>query len=88
MAHYSLCAGLVLGLLQAIVIAQTNSVPLNITALSSQDGYSVIECWQLSSIPVEAMSAMNYNIGGTTTATWSTIKPRTIVGKAWAPAIQ
>jgi hypothetical protein len=68
--------------------ATASSTPFNITALSSRDGYSVIECWQLSSVPVEAMSAMNYEIGNTTTATWSIIKPRTTVGEAWAPAVR
>ncbi|KAK3693082.1 hypothetical protein B0T22DRAFT_358209, partial [Podospora appendiculata] len=62
--------------------------PFNITAISSRNGYSVLECWQLASIPVEAMSAMNYGIGNTTLATWSTINPRTEVGQAWAPHVQ
>ncbi|KAK4460626.1 hypothetical protein QBC42DRAFT_331999 [Cladorrhinum samala] len=62
--------------------------PLNITALSSRNGYSVLECWQLSSIPVDAMSAANYAIGNTTQATWSRIEPRTEVGEAWAPHVQ
>lgn len=75
-------------LLPTYVSATASSTPFNITALSSRDGYSVIECWQLSSVPVEAMSAMNYEIGNTTTATWSIIKPRTTVGEAWAPAVQ
>lgn len=75
-------------LLPTPVGATASSTPFNITALSSRDGYSVIECWQLSSVPVEAMSAMNYEIGNTTTATWSIIKPRTTVGEAWAPAVQ
>ncbi|KAK9414469.1 hypothetical protein SUNI508_11179 [Seiridium unicorne] len=55
------------------------AVPLNITPLSSRDGYSIIQCWQLASIPVEAMSAWNYGIGNTSRATWSIIEPRTVV---------
>jgi hypothetical protein len=65
-----------------------SSAPLNITALSSRNGYSVLECWQLSSIPVDAMSAANYAVGNTTVATWSRIEPRTTVGEAWAPHVQ
>ncbi|EGS20275.1 uncharacterized protein CTHT_0040140 [Thermochaetoides thermophila DSM 1495] len=61
---------------------------LNITALTSRDGYSVLECWQLSSIPIDAMSAANYAIGNTTEAVWSRIEPRTTVGEAWAPHVQ
>ncbi|KAK3937963.1 hypothetical protein QBC46DRAFT_391325 [Diplogelasinospora grovesii] len=61
---------------------------LNITALSSRNGYSVLECWQLASVPVDAMAAANYALGNTTVATWSTIKPRTTVGEAWAPHVQ
>ncbi|KAL8294813.1 hypothetical protein RB597_008268 [Gaeumannomyces tritici] len=64
------------------------STPLNITALSSRGGYSVLECWQLETLPVEAMSAMNYNLGDTVKATWSIIQPRTTVGEAWAPTVQ
>lgn len=67
-------------------IADTSS--LNITALSSRDGYSVLECWKLSSLPVEAMSAINFEIGNTIKATWSVIQPHTIVGEAWAPSAQ
>jgi hypothetical protein len=63
-------------------------IPLNITAISSWDGYSVLECWELASIPVEAMSAANYAIGETTKATWSRIEPRTHIGEAWAPHVQ
>ncbi|KAI0126122.1 hypothetical protein BJ170DRAFT_696080 [Xylariales sp. AK1849] len=66
----------------------TKYAPLNITALTSRDGYSTIECWQLSSVPVDAMSALNYGIGNISKATWSTIQPRTVVGEAWAPAVQ
>ncbi|KAK1449226.1 hypothetical protein CMEL01_08541 [Colletotrichum melonis] len=63
--------------------------PLNITALSTRDGYSVIECWQLTSVPVEARAALNYAVGGDLTrAEWSIIQPRTTVGEAWAPAVQ
>ncbi len=68
--------------------AVASSAPLNITALSSRNGYSVLECWQLSSIPVDAMSAANYAVGNTTVATWSRIEPRTTVGEAWAPHVQ
>ncbi|KAK0629361.1 hypothetical protein B0T17DRAFT_525310 [Bombardia bombarda] len=65
------------------------SPPLNMTAISSRDGYSVLECWQLASVPVDAMSAANYALGAnTTTATWSRIEPRTFVGEAWAPHVQ
>lgn len=62
--------------------------PLNITALTSRNGYSVLECWQLFSIPFDAMSAINYPLGNTTTATLSLIQPRTTVGEAWAPHVQ
>jgi len=66
----------------------TAAPPLNITALSSHNGYSVLECWQLSSIPAVYMSAVNYAMGNTTVATWSWIEPRTTAGEAWAPHVQ
>ncbi|KAK0670230.1 hypothetical protein QBC41DRAFT_318391 [Cercophora samala] len=63
--------------------------PLNVTALSSRHGYSVLECWQLASLPVDAMQAANYAVGGQTTrAVWSRIEPRTHIGEAWAPHAQ
>ncbi|KAK1759999.1 hypothetical protein QBC47DRAFT_118050 [Echria macrotheca] len=68
--------------------AEAAHTPLNITAISSRNGYSVLECWQLASVPVEAMSAANYLVGETTKATWSRIEPRTTVGEAWAPSVQ
>lgn len=70
------------------VIAADVALPLNITALSSRNGYSVLECWQLSTAPVDYMSAANYVIGNTTAATWSRIEPHTTAGEAWAPHIQ
>lgn len=63
--------------------------PMRITTISSRDGYSVLECWQLHSTPVEYMAALNYAIGGrTTNVKWSTLRPRTYVGQAWAPHVQ
>lgn len=63
--------------------------PLRITTIASHDGYSVLECWQLDSTPVEYMAALNYAIGGrTTNVKWSTLQPRTYVGEAWAPHVQ
>lgn len=63
--------------------------PLNITALAStEDGYSTIQCWQLAAVAVDAFSALNYDVGNTSQATWSIIEPRTVVGEAWAPAVQ
>ena len=77
-------ASLAIGYVAAASITPT----LNITALSSRHGYSVLQCWQLSSIPLDFMAATNYAIGNTTVATWSRIEPRTIVGEAWAPHVQ
>jgi hypothetical protein len=68
--------------------AQSVHAAFNITALASRHGYSVIECWALSSTPIEAFSAINYELGRTANATWSVIEPRTTVGEAWAPAVQ
>ncbi|TDZ36644.1 hypothetical protein C8035_v005143 [Colletotrichum spinosum] len=63
--------------------------PLNVTALATRDGYSVIQCWQLASVPVDARAALNYDLGGDLTrGEWSIIRPRTTVGEAWAPAVQ
>jgi hypothetical protein len=70
------------------VAAGSMSMPLNMTALSSRNGYSVLECWQLSSVPVDYMSAVNHAVGNTTIATWSRIEPRVTVGMAWAPHVQ
>lgn len=65
------------------------NMPLNITALSSRGGYSVIECWQLETEAVYARSATNWIVSGNTTqAELSIIEPRTTVGEAWAPAVQ
>jgi hypothetical protein len=62
---------------------------LNITALSSRDGYSVIECWQLDAVATYARSALNWIVAGNTTqAEISIIEPRTTIGEAWAPAVQ
>lgn len=73
----------------ALTTAVKAFTPLNITALSTRNGYSVIECWQLTSVPVEARAALNYAVGGDMTrAEWSIIQPRTTVGEAWAPAVQ
>ncbi|KAK2051273.1 hypothetical protein LY76DRAFT_676166 [Colletotrichum caudatum] len=78
--------GQMLGLAAAQAAAFT---ALNVTALSSRDGYSVIECWRLTSVPDEARAALNYAVGGDLTrAEWSIIRPRTTVGEAWAPAVQ
>ena len=77
-------ASLAIGYVAAASITPT----LNITALSSHHGYSVLQCWQLSSIPLDFMAATNYAIGNTTMATWSRIEPRTTVGEAWAPHVQ
>ncbi|ETS86116.1 hypothetical protein PFICI_04141 [Pestalotiopsis fici W106-1] len=62
--------------------------PLNISALASVNGSSTIQCWQLAAVPVEARSALNFELGNTTEATWSIIQPQTVVGEAWAPAVQ
>ncbi|KXH47379.1 hypothetical protein CSIM01_05316 [Colletotrichum simmondsii] len=73
----------------ALTTAVKAFTPLNITALATRDGYSVIECWQLTSVPVEARAALNYAVGGDLTrAQWSIIQPRTTVGEAWAPTVQ
>lgn len=65
------------------------NTPLNITALSTRGGYSVIECWQLEAEAVSARSATNWIVSGNTTqAELSIIQPRTTVGEAWAPAVQ
>lgn len=77
----------VLGLVSQAAAAITPP-PLNMTAISSRGGYSVLECWQLASLPVDARSAANYALGDTLAATWSQIQPRTTVGEAWAPTVQ
>lgn len=65
------------------------NTPLNITALSSRGGYSVLECWQLETEAVSARSALNWIVSANTTqAELSIIQPRTTAGQAWAPAVQ
>ncbi|KAK4097734.1 hypothetical protein N658DRAFT_394332, partial [Parathielavia hyrcaniae] len=71
-----------------VAVAESTAELLNINALSSRNGYSVIECWQLFSLPVAYRSAVNYAVGNTTVATWSRLEPRTLVGEAWAPYTQ
>ncbi|KAI1874504.1 hypothetical protein JX265_004712 [Neoarthrinium moseri] len=77
-----------LALASLVPRTMTDFAPLNITALASVNGYSTIQCWQLPTAPVDAMSALNYGIGNTSKATWSIIEPRTVVGEAWAPSVQ
>jgi hypothetical protein len=67
---------------------EPRQTPLNITALSSRNGYSVLECWQLDSVPFSFMAATNYVLGETTKATWSRIEPRAFAGESWAPTVQ
>ncbi|KAK4135160.1 hypothetical protein BT67DRAFT_378915 [Trichocladium antarcticum] len=74
--------------LAACLAVGSSAPPLNMTALSSRNGYSVLECWQLSSTPVDAMLAANYAVGNTAVATWSRIEPRITVGEARAPHVQ
>jgi hypothetical protein len=81
--HFPVVLGLVVH-----AAATATPLPLNMTAISSRGGYSVLECWQLASVPVDAMAAANYALGDTTAATWSQIQPRTTVGEAWAPTVQ
>jgi len=68
----------------------TTSKPrMNVTALASRDGYSVIECWQLAAPGVYARSATEYIASGNLTqATYAIIEPKTTPGEAWAPAVQ
>lgn len=70
------------------VTVHAGAAPLNVTAFASRDGYSLFECWQLATVPVEARSAINYDVGNTSYAEWSIIEPRTTVGEAWAPDAQ
>ncbi len=80
--------GIVAPLATGCVATASITPALNITALSSRRGYSVLQCWQLSSVPLDFMAATNYAIGNTTGAIWSRIEPRTMVGEAWAPQVQ
>jgi hypothetical protein len=75
-------------LLVGHAVAASMAPSLKMTALSSRHGYSVLECWELLSIPVNYMAAINYAVGNTTVATWSRIEPHTTVGEAWAPHVQ
>lgn len=50
------------------ITVNAGPAPLNVTAFASRDGYSVFECWQLATVPVEARSAINYNVGNTSYA--------------------
>lgn len=79
---------LLCGLALRTVPVNAAAAPLNVTAFTSRDGYSLFECWQLASVPVEARAAMNYDIGNTSSTEWSIIEPRTLVGEAWAPTAQ
>ena len=76
------------GLAFGAVAVNAAAAPLNVTAFASRNGYSLFECWQLASVPVEARAALNYDVGNTSYAEWSIIEPRTTVGEAWAPAAQ
>lgn len=76
-------------LARALVRGNSTQPFLNISALASRDGYSVIECWQLAAAPTYARSALNWILGvNSTQAELSTIEPRTVPGEAWAPHVQ
>lgn len=62
---------------------------MNVTALASRNGYSVIECWQLAAPGVYARSATEYIASGNLTqAIYAIIEPKTTPGEAWAPTVQ
>ncbi|KAJ4389995.1 RNA methyltransferase tRNA(m5U54)methyltransferase [Gnomoniopsis smithogilvyi] len=66
-----------------------NETRVNITALASRNGYSVIECWQLGWVGEYAHSATNWVASGNLTqAIYSIIEPKTTPGEAWAPSYQ
>lgn len=94
MMHFGSALTSILARVPMLSIAQeqdppSTNTPLNITALASRDGYSVIECWQLEAEAVIARSATNWIVSGNTTqAALSIIEPRTTVGEAWAPTVQ
>lgn len=62
---------------------------VNITALASRNGYSVLECWQVAATGSYGRSATNWIVGGNISqAMYSIIEPRTTPGEAWAPSVQ
>lgn len=85
---YTVAASLVSG---GIAQSQnaTNDTRLDITALTSRNGSSIIQCWQLGAAGEYARSATNWvATGNITEAIYSIIEPRTTVGEAWAPSFQ
>lgn len=90
--HHTYMANFAASLL-SVEVAQGKNITvetrLNITALASRNGFSVLECWQLASTGSYAMSATNWVASGNLThAVYSIIEPRTTPGEAWAPAVQ
>ena len=65
-----------------------NSTTLNITAISTANGASVLQCWSLKSRPTTFAAASNYYLGGASNVTYSIIPPRTVVGLRNAPYVQ
>jgi hypothetical protein len=66
----------------------TDSARLNLTAISTSNGASVLECWALKSKPASFAGASNLYLGGIANATYSVIPPRTVVGLHNAPYVE
>lgn len=87
--------GLLLALATStLLIARTqapdpiDSARLNLTAISTSNGASVLECWALKSRPASFAAASNLYLGGVANATYSVIPPRTVVGLHNAPYVE
>ncbi|KAF1983709.1 hypothetical protein K402DRAFT_396455 [Aulographum hederae CBS 113979] len=62
--------------------------PLNVTAISARDNISILECWQLATLPSIFAGAINFPLGAVEKASWAVIPPRTMVGLHNAPYVQ
>jgi hypothetical protein len=64
------------------------NIGMNITAISTVNGASVLECWSLAAPPKNFAGAANYPIGDFQSAFVGVIPPKTYIGFAHAPSVQ
>lgn len=61
---------------------------LNVSAISTANNASVLECWSLSAPSFAAARAINFPIGDSTGNFIGVLQPRTYIGQAWARQVR
>jgi hypothetical protein len=72
----------------ALALSVTAQSPLNLTAISTSNNASVLECWQLTTPSLVFAAAVNYPFGNSTNGYLGILPPRTYVGLIHAPHVQ